>query len=59
LSSSSWPWTGSDVVVAGSLSVARGLMERGLVEEDRLLVFPTVAGEGERLFDGTRPPSSR
>jgi hypothetical protein len=34
-------------------------MERGLVEEDRLLVFPTVAGEGERLFDGTRPPSSR
>jgi dihydrofolate reductase len=41
-----------DVVVAGSISVARGLMARGLVDEYRLLVFPTVAGSGERLFDG-------
>jgi dihydrofolate reductase len=41
-----------DVVVAGSISVARGLMARGLVDEYRLLVFPTVAGSGGRLFDG-------
>ena len=29
---------------AGSISVSRGLMARGLVDELRLLAFPTVAG---------------
>jgi dihydrofolate reductase len=39
-----------NLVVAGSASVAHTLMEAGLVDEYRLLVFPTVIGEGTRLF---------
>ena len=41
-----------DLIVVGSASVTHDLMERGLVDEYRLLVFPTVAGEGKRLFSG-------
>ena len=43
-----------DLVVAGSGSVAHALMEAGLVDEYRLLVFPTVVGEGARLFEPGR-----
>jgi dihydrofolate reductase len=42
-----------DLVVAGSLSVSRALIAHGLVDEYRLLVFPTAVAEGARLFDGT------
>jgi len=45
-----------DLVVMGSASVVRTLMERDLVDEYRLLVFPRVLGEGGRLFEqGTAP----
>ena len=39
-----------DIVVAGSSSVVRTLMDHHQVDEYRLLVFPTVIGEGRRLF---------
>lgn len=44
-----------DVIVIGSTSVVHTLMDRDLVDEYRLLIFPTVLGHGGRLFTG-RPP---
>ena len=45
-----------DLVVAGSASVVRTLMEHDLVDEYRLLVFPLVLGEGSRLFEHSTAP---
>jgi dihydrofolate reductase len=47
-----------DLVVVGSTSVAHALMEADLVDEYRLLVFPTLVGDGARLFDGARPSTA-
>jgi dihydrofolate reductase len=44
-----------DVVVMGSLRVVATLAAEDLIDEYRLISFPTVIGEGERLFpEGAR-----
>jgi dihydrofolate reductase len=41
---------GGDIGVHGSATLARSLLRAGLVDELRLVVAPTVAGRGRRLF---------
>jgi dihydrofolate reductase len=38
------------ILVAGSAQLVQGLIERDLVDELRLMVFPVLLGEGKRLF---------
>ncbi len=42
-----------DVVVYGSRPLVRTLLEHDLADELRLIVFPVVLGDGERLFGET------
>ena len=42
-----------DVVVHGSAQLVQGLLERDLVDELRLMVFPVALGAGKRLFGET------
>ncbi|HEX2182446.1 MAG TPA: dihydrofolate reductase family protein [Rubrobacteraceae bacterium] len=42
-----------DILVNGSVRLVQTLMEHGLVDELRLMVFPLVVGAGKRLFGET------
>jgi dihydrofolate reductase len=42
-----------DILVAGSMSLVATLLEHGLVDELRLMVFPIVLGAGKRLVEST------
>jgi dihydrofolate reductase len=44
-----------DVIIAGSLSVVHRLITDDMIDEYRLLTFPTVLGTGERLFRAGTP----
>ena len=45
-----------DIVVAGSRTLVQGLARENLVDEYRLMVFPTLLGSGKRLFGEAGEP---
>jgi dihydrofolate reductase len=47
-----------DVLVNGSVQLSRALLEQGLVDEWRLMLYPTVLGAGKKLFGDTPQDAS-
>lgn len=43
--------SGQDIVIHGSAQLVNSLMEQGLIDEYRLMMFPIVVGKGKRLFE--------
>ena len=47
---------GGEIGIHGSLTLAQTLLRAGMVNELRLVVAPSLAGHGRRLFDGVPTP---
>ena len=43
---------GADIGIHGSIDLAASLLDADLIDDYRLVVAPTLAGRGKRLFDG-------
>jgi dihydrofolate reductase len=50
---------GGDIIMYGSFTLMRTLLQENLIDELNLNVHPIVVGEGKRLFDGALPRSLR
>jgi dihydrofolate reductase len=46
-----------DLIIMGSLTVVHALIVENMIDEYRLLTFPTILGTGERLFPAGLPPA--
>jgi dihydrofolate reductase len=42
---------GKDIVISGSGSLVRSLLEYGLLDELKLMIHPIVVGSGKKLFE--------
>jgi dihydrofolate reductase len=43
-----------DILVAGSGQLIQTLLDEGLIDEWRLMIFPIIVGDGKHLFDAQR-----
>lgn len=50
---------GGYLLVEGSAQLVQCLVQHGLVDEFRLMVFPIVLGQGKRLFPTTMPQATK
>jgi dihydrofolate reductase len=46
--------SGADIGVHASISVARSMLDAGLIDELKLVIAPAIAGAGRRLLDGVQ-----
>jgi dihydrofolate reductase len=49
---------GRDLLLQGSSTVWRPLLDAGLIDRIVLMTFPVVLGKGKRIFDGNQHPAA-
>jgi dihydrofolate reductase len=47
--------SGGDIGVHGSVALGQSMLAKGLIDELRLVIAPTIVLHGRKLFDGTAP----